>query len=88
MFLLAHTGITLRAAWLINRYSTSRKNADTADEGCGRRSYLFTAYPQPEPENVNNMDFRLILLGSVLPDIIDKPIEEPTGRGDCGANGG
>ncbi|HUW65522.1 MAG TPA: metal-dependent hydrolase [Spirochaetia bacterium] len=71
MFLLAHTGITAAVAWLIN--SASRK--DVVEGTCGNRSYLFTAYPQPEPENVNNVDFRLIILGSVLPDIIDKPFE-------------
>ena len=82
MFLLAHTGITTAAAWLINRYSTDRENAAKSS------SYIFTSYPQPEPENVNTVDFRLIILGSILPDIIDKPFElvfphlgTDTGRG-------
>ncbi|HUW65296.1 MAG TPA: metal-dependent hydrolase [Spirochaetia bacterium] len=75
MFLLAHTGITSGAAWLINRYAKSRENAVVPEERCGDGSYLFTAYPQAEPENMNNVDFRLIILGSILPDIIDKPFE-------------
>ncbi len=74
MFLLAHTGLTLGAAWVIDRVFSGR----AADAGVlvqEKGSYIFTAYPQPETSRQSNVDYRLILLGSVLPDIIDKPIE-------------
>jgi hypothetical protein len=63
MFLLAHTGITTATAWLISHHSTYRENA--AEGG----SYIVTAYPQPDPENVSNVDFRLIILGGTHPGI-------------------
>ncbi|MDA8337468.1 MAG: hypothetical protein M0Z41_21190 [Peptococcaceae bacterium] len=66
MFFFAHVGITTVTAGIINRYSINRENES--------HSCIFTAYPEPEAENVNNLDFRLIIPGSVLPGIIEKPV--------------
>ncbi|MEM3485439.1 MAG: adenylyl-sulfate kinase [Candidatus Methanomethyliaceae archaeon] len=70
MYLLAHTGFTSGAAWLISRYSGGRENG--ANETRPNRSDLsrglhdlqtgFRAY------------FWWLLFGSVLPDLIDKPV--------------
>lgn len=60
MFLMAHTGLTLGVSWLIARY-TKRVTG-------GERAII-------KREKGNSIDYRLILVGSILPDIIDKPIE-------------
>ena len=71
MYLLAHTGLTSGTAWLISRYSASKVNgAKKARRGRSPLSRdlqgLKTAF---------GTYFWWLVLGSVLPDLIDKPVE-------------
>lgn len=61
MFIFAHTGITLGAARLLTRLQTDKTMGTWAAVGA-------------PPGGVRGMDYRLILLGSMLPDLIDKPM--------------
>ncbi len=73
MFILAHTGLTLGVSWLIVRQRTRRA---ISGEGTTvkRESYMIAACQQSGSVKEKGVDYRLILLGSILPDIIDKPI--------------
>lgn len=70
MMLFAHTGIALGIAWLPHqalraRQVSEKRVAPTSAAGRMKsRLALFAAEP----------DYRLVLLGSMLPDIIDKPL--------------
>jgi hypothetical protein len=72
MFILAQTGITAGAVWLISRHWYSREKIGMG--GIIGRDHLYTNYPHQNVESMDSVGFRLIILGSVLPDIVDKPI--------------
>jgi inner membrane protein len=61
MLILAHTGITLGAAAVI---------ASTAKD----RRLIPKSWLSPFRALSGYLDIRLLLVGSVLPDIIDKPV--------------
>ena len=65
MFLLAHAGITLGAAYpverVVNYRSVSRSDASVLP-------------PAPVGLGPLSIDYRFIVLGALLPDIIDKPL--------------
>ena len=70
MFLFAHTGITLGAAMLaqgaVLRCSTNKN----PDDGTKRKLSLSVI----TKELTRNIDIRFLIIGSLLPDIIDKPL--------------
>ena len=61
MYLLAHSGITLGAAYAIEKAVNCRRADDRPEAGPAVRGSL-------------RIDYRFILLGSLLLDIIDKPL--------------
>jgi inner membrane protein len=65
MYLLAHTGITLGAAYVLEKAVNYRPAGE-----------LPAARPQAAPaaRGPLRVDYRFILLGALLPDIIDKPL--------------
>lgn len=78
MLLLAHTGIPLGAVWLSQKTATQvRFNLHKLKPGSS-----FASNPDRCVANDSSLacllgtflDYRLILLGSMLPDIIDKPV--------------
>lgn len=75
MFLFGHVGLTLGAAWLLSHLLTPRerrteellKNAEGVNRSrVSLRSRLRSF--------ISRLDYRIVLVGSMLPDIIDKPI--------------
>jgi hypothetical protein len=85
MLVLGHVGITLGAAALLSRtLGISRISKTTQKETLA--PFLFsvgkagTTHNSPEqkvsrfPSLLSHIDLRLLLIGSLLPDIIDKPI--------------
>ena len=65
MYLLAHTGITLGAAYAVDKAVNCRPAGDRPADSTG------AAHAAREPLRV---DYRFIVLGALLPDIIDKPL--------------
>lgn len=63
MFILGHTGITLGAALVLDRVVSGARGGGSAPEPVWGRTSL-----------LSRVDIRLLLLGSMLPDIIDKPV--------------
>jgi len=61
MYLLAHSGITLGAAYAIDKVVSCRRVDNGTEAGPASRGSL-------------RIDYRFILLGALLPDIIDKPL--------------
>ena len=96
MFLMAHTGITLGAAYFLERaYKMGRKSRPKAVYGTVSTGSIPAIDPAEENQTNKNIpeihgcqepynltsedsdfkvDYRFILLGSILPDLIDKPI--------------
>ena len=83
MFILGHTGITLAAAVLINAASTKSRSSATRVKKLREQRTLGTAPLQNfSPAGImswitslaDHIDIRLLIIGSLLPDIIDKPI--------------
>ena len=85
MFVLAHTGITLGAAVLITGGLTSVHPSQVIESGLTRvprssksvLSQLTSPFRRPSlwlTTLGTNIDIRLLLIGALLPDIIDKPI--------------
>ena len=82
MLIFAHAGITLGAATLVNR--TLNKIISTPETDVSRTyteiSHKVSAGNNPSPESRpswfvslgNRIDIRILLIGSLLPDIIDK----------------
>jgi len=64
MLLLAHTGISVGAAYLLEQAAKFRVKSHAKTEG---RQAADTVHPV-------KVDYRFILLGSMLPDLIDKPL--------------
>ena len=78
MLLLAHTGITVGLTWLAQR-STPWVRSRFAEPALTRRkANLPVDPPRANLPRVNGaapaLDYRLLLVGSMLPDIIDKPL--------------
>lgn len=77
MFLFAHLGITLGAALVLHKgvalamVDVPREKGSVEDAGSLRER---TARRSQTSSSVTWIDYRLILLGSILPDIIDKPL--------------
>ncbi len=83
MLLFAHTGITLGIGWLIKEKAAARLSAVRSEttvlssdravseanlqNGNSLARHSFTA-------QVAGMDLRILIIGSLLPDIIDKPL--------------
>lgn len=65
MYLLAHSGITLGAAYAIEK-AVNYRRADDRPEVYSEAG--------PTDRGLLRIDFRFILLGALLPDIIDKPL--------------
>jgi hypothetical protein len=65
MYLLAHSGITLGAAYALEKAVNCRRAGDRSAAG----PVAGTAVREPL-----RVDYRFILLGALLPDIIDKPL--------------
>lgn len=67
MLLLAHTGITLGAAYALQRIEKYRATS--------KISFVEKKNPRTFYREVaNKVDYRIILIGSLLPDLIDKPL--------------
>lgn len=85
MLVFAHTGITLGLFWLCDSLG-ARRAADAESGDVGDQSsaaVVYSGLPQVSQEahtdsislpRPNPIDYRLVLLGSMLPDIIDKPV--------------
>lgn len=77
MLLFGHTGIVLGVAWLLDKVSAPAKSLTVGRE---LRHSLLTetdcrARDSSRPgSSTTSIDYRPILLGSILPDIIDKPL--------------
>jgi hypothetical protein len=74
MLLFAHTGITLGAVWLPDyllrhRSSSSIKNLSEKEAVEHPHNSFLSRFIS----HIRNHDYRIILIGSLLPDIIDKP---------------
>jgi len=68
MLLLAHTGITAGCVWLTGKAAPFLRSKKSAS-GAGK----ITSRPLPG-NPATSIDYRLLFLGSMLPDIIDKPL--------------
>jgi len=71
VFIFAHTGITLGAALLLDRLLPYKAVGTGVAAGAGNPA---PAGGDEPPDRVKGMDYRLVLLGSMLPDLIDKPL--------------
>ena len=78
MLLLAHTGIPLGLIWLSQKvlaYGPSKSGNQRPDSEATYDSELSrTTRSSAIRTLLNHVDFRLVILGSLLPDIIDKPL--------------
>jgi hypothetical protein len=85
MFIFAHAGITLGAAVLLNGALCRNRIPNTRVNGLKARPEPLSVKPSSNNHHdgitmswfaslSNRIDIRLLLIGSLLPDIIDKPI--------------
>jgi inner membrane protein len=74
MFLFGHTGLTLAAAASIDFVRTRIKSRAGNKIQLGQQNNLATRINGKTRLLTANCDLRLLLLGSLLPDIIDKPL--------------
>ena len=85
MLVFGHAGITLGVAALLGRASYKRASPTSVAKGHDECSKLLAEAPSdcnhPSESKVswlsslaNHIDIRVLLLGSLLPDIIDKPV--------------
>jgi len=70
MLLFAHTGITVGAVWLAGKV-TPQACHSIHKNGASKET---AGFKTPRPKTCQFIDYRLLLLGSMLPDIIDKPL--------------
>ena len=76
MLLFGHAGITVGAVWLAQKsasWTRSRRSQATV----GQTAALTTDSPAGSSQvqkTTLSLDYRLLLVGSLLPDIIDKPL--------------
>ncbi len=77
MFVMGHTGLTLLAAYsvsyLINTLPQRQPEAEASDVS-GRSILVTRSRAGSNTAQRLRIDYRVILLGSLLPDIIDKPL--------------
>lgn len=72
MLVFAHTGIPLGVAWLSQKLlDRARPTTARAKSGLG---VVTDSSDCPVDKGFAWLDYRLLLLGSMLPDIIDKPV--------------
>jgi len=69
MLPFAHTGITLGAAWLLKSGLTRGPMLSAT-----RRDYAREVNPRTPHRSGVSMDYRLVIFGAMLPDLVDKPI--------------
>lgn len=80
MLILGHTGITLGSAVLLNGAFAKgarlhlKRNLELSPEKYHARNYLSGHIASWFASLGNRIDIRLLLIGSLLPDIIDKPL--------------
>ena len=79
MLLLAHTGITLGAAHLLfntasRAFSTPARRDTKASPVGAERPTSNAAHETKRRSVMGRIDYRLVVIGSMLPDIIDKPV--------------
>lgn len=78
MLILAHIGIPVTAAWLSQKAMAGvgfkRMNQKPASTGATVLTASADANPAISRSHFFQVDYRLLMLGSVLPDIIDKPL--------------
>lgn len=78
MLLLAHTGVTLGVLNLSYRVFSKFKRKKGKSVFSAKLSISLSPSPSIDPPSVNSkkwhMDYRFVLLGSMFPDIIDKPL--------------
>jgi len=70
MLTLAHTGITVGAAWLLKSGLTRRQMPSATSRDCTRA----ISPRSPHHSSGMIMHYRLVMVGAMLPDLIDKPI--------------
>ncbi|MDD2472246.1 MAG: metal-dependent hydrolase [Dehalococcoidales bacterium] len=77
MLLFAHTGITAGCAWLasktvsiLDRGEPEPAKASAEEQSSGQD----TSRKIGKPFHLTGIDYRMLLIGSMLPDIIDKPL--------------
>lgn len=68
MFLLGHMGITLGAAVLLDAALSKSHSIST------QSNQQLQYNQQTKPSLLSRIDLRILLVGSLLPDIIDKPV--------------
>lgn len=71
MLLLAHAGIPLGVAWLSCRAIGRAKPRPSV---VGNSAHCTAEDHSPARPWITSLDYRFLLLGSILPDIIDKPL--------------
>lgn len=69
MLPFAHTGITLGAAWLLKSGLTRGRVLSAT-----RCDYTGQVNPSAPHRSGVSMDYRLVMVGAMLPDLVDKPI--------------
>jgi inner membrane protein len=79
MLLLSHVGITLAAAALVKKAFASRATSQDEVEPAEYTAEFYGPPPVSSPKPgrarlIDSIDWRLVIVGSMLPDIIDKPI--------------
>jgi hypothetical protein len=80
MLLLGHIGITMGIAWCSQAALNRRDRAMEPSEMAGQPRISYPAdaaadcWGRHERRKVMSLDYRLVLLGSMLPDLIDKPL--------------
>ena len=79
MLLFAHTGIPLGVAWLSHKAILQVRRRNAAKLKASRDNVAGTADSlsvdcSGTDSPASRLDYRLILLGSMLPDLIDKPL--------------
>lgn len=78
MFLFGHAGITVGTIWLAHKSALWVNSRRREPESPGQNANPASAASQANPSLVKgvvpSLDYRLLLVGSMLPDIIDKPL--------------
>ena len=80
MLLLAHVGLTLGAAGLLKKAFANRPSSESSGESAtttrvdAKPSESLHSSSERLARVKKSIDWRLVILGSMLPDIIDKPL--------------
>lgn len=76
MLIFGHTGIPLAVAWLSQKTATQLRFGAVSrqpEQDAGRNPGFTTQASLAKTAN-SGLDYRLLLMGSMLPDILDKPL--------------